>query len=549
MGVKFTIGDGKQRIPLSYSLTEGSTPLAGGDSTGSSGDMSIQIPHTPRNILARGKGINFIDTFNGETIGTVRTVSNQRDQATDDLTISTRLGKLNIIKAAQPFAGTLLGAITYYLSLAGIVDDFIVDDTIKNLNVTVPGFQGNLWTNVKQFAAANLCDISQVNNVIYVRPVRLSEARRNQTYTRTITASSDQLAQAVEVKYYNPTWYENKLAYPAKGWDKSNQVLSVDANEVQEYDLELSSSLVSVKQPYCVSPSLIGPGYVGPDSVYAVIGEDNLPVTAAQWNAQGGKVELAISEDTKSLHVKITGPSPLIKNTDRVTSFRLAYSDGETAYPAFWVMGKGTFLDEQTLTVSTGVSKTVTEQEVGETVDNPFVTTLASAWTIAKRLLPEWNGRSISLSETARSVNARGTNGAVAYVSYNQAKETTFAGVTYVQAKSLMGGKTFDQVKDVLNQSEIASLANQTFGNVGGARIWDSELARYFRVRSATIKPESISMEADDDQNYSDFYSYTDMALGSRLNNEIMGASMSGLTYDDVFAYGTGVFREAVYGN
>lgn len=552
MGIRLRI-NGKDRLTTGVTINETATPITGGDSSGSVGTMSSTLAHHAKNFLDVGKEFTYTDTEMGTTVGVIRNISNKRSSAVDDYDMVTRIARTNIEIQVAPFHGTIQTAFTYYMSLAGINSDFIVEDSIKNRTVVIPGFYGNLWTHIKNFAAAYQLDLSQVNNVIYLRPLRLNIARANQDQDRTLAITSDDLAQNVEINYYNNEWKTNAQAYPSaldgdsiSDWD----VLSVDANQVVTRDFPLSSSLQSIQQPVCVdaATTIFGENFVPTRSCYAIVGSDGLPVRKAQWEGQGGDVRFEILENTTTLRVTLTGPSPLQKDLDRVTSFRLAYSDGDNVFAALFALGTGVFFDEQTLTVSTGIDRTQTSQETASLENNRVVSTLDQAWTIAKRALPQYSGRKIEMSGSVRTINKRNRTGTVSYASYADVVSGLFAGMTYAQAKSSQSGKSYSFVFDLANQKDIEDLGSQVYGNLGGARIYDAEIARWFRIKDGSISPASISYTAEDDELYEDFLDMLNTLYTGSKTYAGVKTAMGGLTYGEAFALGasqvSGVLNE-----
>src|SRR5690606_9021114 len=106
-------------------------------------------------------------------------------------------------------------------------------------------------------------------------------------------ASEGQLAQNIEVAWYDTRPPAAQLIYPAGGWHEGVPVFQVDASEVVEYEIDLTPdpdengsygvSATSIVQPVPVDSVLRE--YNGTASVYAVSGKDNLPIPAAQWTA------------------------------------------------------------------------------------------------------------------------------------------------------------------------------------------------------------------------------------------------------------------------
>lgn len=132
MGVLVKI-DGKIVQGSTYRITESSMPLAGGDSSGAVGTISLNMREQDGSPLMLEKSIEFVDTNRGSTVGTVREVQEARAAEMPwNITADTRLGDFNIEVQAQPFSGRLEAGFRYYCALANIDSGIIVDPLIAD---------------------------------------------------------------------------------------------------------------------------------------------------------------------------------------------------------------------------------------------------------------------------------------------------------------------------------------------------------------------------------------------------------------------------------
>ena len=507
MGITINI-NGKRTELSSYSVREDSTPLAGNDSSGSVGTIGVDVPHFRGDQILLNKTIEIIDTENGYTLGNIKQVSPSYSSQINGVDADSRLGLLNIEYQVQPFTGRIEDAVKYYLQLGGINEDVLVHPDIADTIIDVPGWFGNLWVGMKQFAAGIECEFALVSGDIVFRPVRLRTARQGRDIDRSIQADATQLARSIEIYYYNNDYKVNSLVYPVGGWSPEVAPLTVPAGEYIEHKLEISTSLDYVKQPTCVTS--VAQTYDA-DSVFTVVGSDGLPITPAQWAAYGGKVEVEIGEDTKSLIVKITGPSGLIQNNgEPQRQFSLAQASGTSTnqtYSTLRLIGDGVHFDKQLLKVYTGVEPVRTSEEIGATIDNPFISTLEQAYATGMRAARLYTGRSIKLDGSVSSINNIGDTGVFAAQTYADV-ELEYVGQTYGDVGTYIIGAydTYDNFQQFTSTAggDNPNVANQTFGNVAGARIYDYESGRWYRIRSTTITQDSISFSADDDLMLSD---------------------------------------------
>lgn len=522
MGVRITVGGLDYQVE-DYSVQEEATPLAAGDSSGSVGSFSFTLPLPDPDVnpehpinrygpewLNRQTVEIVSDTNYGFTLGSVESVS--PGDVTATVQCLSRMGELNIYNVqAQPYVGTLRGAFHYYAELAGILSDVAVDDLIADRPVALPGFSGELWYHLKQLAAAQDCDISLVSGVILLRPIRSRIAERGRTIQRNGSTGGGSLAQAVEVYWYQTEEITDELVYPPGGWVPEVEVLNVNAGETAEYTLELSASLSSFQEPVMVTS--VDQHYES-TSVYTVLRDDGFPVQPAYWDSLGGKVEITLNDDTRSLSVTLTGPEGVEMTGGEVSkSFSLALESVRGArYSTLRIVGTGVRFDRQSKRIRTGISPVHTSTEVGVTIDNPFINDLDSLYRAGTRAAKAFTGSVSTYSSEVTTVTTRGDSGEMVSMTYGAVQDALEAelgsGFNYGAAQAYYVGEGFISYGDVLGWwlSQTAhDFSNQTFGNVQGARIWDPTRKRWFRVRSATTTPSGIRIEtADDDLTYED---------------------------------------------
>lgn len=549
-----------------YSVSEESSPLKAGDSSGSVGTFSLSIPIPDPSLietlgpidnsgygdLGYGEGpyggvegqltpwamlgifgptvfidttVELSDSRKGFTLGRVDAAELSKDGGSIQLSGLSRMGRLNVYGIqAQPFSGTLRQAFDYYLSLAGITAEIFVDDDIASRAVVFPGWTGELWYYLKMMAAAQDCDVSLVSGVILLRGIRKRIASSNRDTARSFTAGSDTLAQAIEIYQYNNRVITNELVYPPGGWTPEVEVLNVNAGETTEYTLELSASVSSIQTP--VMQTFVADEYSA-SSVYTVVADDGLPVSPAAWSSRGGSVKIEIAPDTTHLLVTLTGAQGLPTAAGATaTNFSIALGSDTTGnrYSTLRIVGSGVAYDRVKKRVRTGVPASRTSTEVGVTIDNPFISTTNDLYRAGTRAAKAYSGASVSLTGNVISVNRRGDSGQATYPTYGEVetklKSELGSGVTYAGVQSYYGTLgliTYEQVRQFWFTTFRDEDLDQVFGNVQGARIFDKGSRRWYRIRRGRLSPGGIGFDADDD-----------------LTHEDMQGIYSGKTYEQV---------------
>ncbi|AWY05874.1 minor tail protein [Microbacterium phage Pioneer3] len=532
MGVMLTIG-GRRVHPEVYTVSESSTPLAGGDSSGAIGTIEVEVPQLPFSPIGLNaqEELSLVDTRLGSTIGTTREVSNSRTAASGfSVMAANRLGEFNIETQVQPFTGRLEDAFRYYCSLANIDTGIVVDSAIANRQVNFLGWNGNLWNHMKMMATAISADLNLISNNVVLRPVRLFDAIRNRNVDSDATIDSTDLARKQEVIWYPSEYVERGLIYPSGGYRSDIAPLSVSAGETVEVTLDSTkdvfASIFSIEQP--VAQSFVSMEHDS-SSVYSVVGDDGLPIPPAQWADFGGSLSVRISDDTQALVVTMTGATGLYQtNGQPMKTFRIGIASGTSStdtYSTLRVVGRYVSTRAQSIILPTGVPDFRTGQEFAPTIDNPFLNTLDAAYSAGIRGARRYAGRRMTVTASVSSLNRRGQTGAANYPPYSYA-QGLWGGMTYGGVRALNASRTYASVREEFYQSVQDTFDNQVFGNAPGARFWDQPTGRYYRVRQATTTWGDMQIEGDDDLTNGD----VQLAFGGMTYGQV-GMRFSGQTY------------------
>lgn len=555
MGVRIDI-EGMKLEASDYSVTEAATPLAAGDSSGQVGTFSItvpipdayvalgtnivglgygdgpygtgpyggasfvEIPNSPWRVI-RGigpqilidKSVRIEDSRKGFTLGVINSSSVSYDGGSIQLTGPSRLGALNVYGVqAQPFVGTLRGAFTYYLSLAGITSELFVDDEIGDRPVVFPGWSGELWYNLKMMAAAQDCDVSLVSGIILLRAVRKRIATSDRDIRRSVTAGSNTLAQSIEIYQYNNRPITNTLVYPPGGWNPEVEVMTVNAGETTTYTLELSASVSGIQQP--MMTTFVSQNHSS-SSVYTVVADDGLAIPPAAWDAYGGKLEVSIDPDTTHLNVSLTGALGLPTSSGTpAQNFSIALGSDVTGnrYSTFRIVGSGVAFTKEKKRVRTGVPASKTSTEVGVTIDNPFISTTNDLYRAGTRAAKQYAGTVLTMQGEVLAINRRGDSGSISAPTYGDVQSQLVSRIggapTYAQVQTYYSGQgltSYESVRAFWFAAFRNDDVDQVFGNVQGARIFDERTRRWYRIRDASSSRGPINFQnADDDLTIAD---------------------------------------------
>lgn len=388
----------------SYGYKEESTPLNIADSSGGVPELTFDVAVTDDTPLLYRSQIIFQD---GDFFHAGRVTGVDTSNATASIPLRSDLAGLVATRNLPPVADPLMLALRTYLDACGLTNTAVLflDAADANRPVAYPGGEYEVWTWIKEVLASQSLEAVSYGGAVYVVSnaqdiYELTAARGYDPKlltTQSLSISEGDLARNVEIKYYNNVYAEDELVYPQGGWNEDVQVYQVDAGEVQEHEIETGVSIQSFKQPTMVS--FVAADYKGPNSVYAIAGNDGLPVPAALWRDAGGKVELELAPDTTTLLLRLTGPVGTW--AENYGPFRLAMAadaGGGSAYSSLRINGSGVFMHEASIIVPTGVDDDDTAQDVGVTVESRAVMHRSQAYDLAPAVAAMYSGTEIEYS-------------------------------------------------------------------------------------------------------------------------------------------------------
>ena len=511
---------------INYSYSEGSTPLVPGDESGAIGDVSIEVLNENNaSILLYKDDFYLQDNLHGSVLGSVENVSGSNDTVT--MGGRNRLAALNVDSIIPPRTGTIGNIIEAVMNSVGEETNILKDTGLSTSTINVPGYEGDVWVYIKQLCSAYETEIAVVRDYIVIRPTRQRTIDATNIIDKSWQVQDIELAQTFDVAYYNYTPQSNYLVYPEGGWNSEVQVYSVAFGETTEFDLDLDFFLTSVQQP--TVQDTVAKDY-GTASVYSVSGNDNLPVSAAFWEAFEGAMSFEILGDGSRVKVTITGPT-----YEPLSPYSISISDGSTSYSTLRMVGTGMDFNRLLYTEYTGLTANDTALVKGEEIDNPAINTLADAKSYALSARRLYSLPTQTFSTSSRTFpRLKGSIASIFYPTFDDFDDSLPSGYSFDSFNSDYSGITFDEFT-----TSLGNVAPQGFGEVAGSRIQLDDAM--YRVRSSTITPDIISIEAEFDTLFSDLNGVYGASLWEDLEPAWTGL---GATWTEVIAlpYGQKTF-------
>lgn len=494
-----------------FSVEEEATPIDPSSSLGGVGRITFSLLEDADSKLLVGN-VTLVEGVKGKTSGLVQSVSGDGEKVS--VVSDSILGLFNVERTVPPYVGTLSGAISFYCDFVDIPNVITIDPSIASRAVICPGWKGNVWVGVKQFLAKEQVEMSLVFNQIHVRPLRTLVASVDRSISEGWSIDKSTAARTVQVNYYNNQYGENLEVYPVATDDAT--IFQVDANETVVFQERVNASLFSVNQP--VAQDWVGnQRYTGTTGVYAVVGNDGLPITAAQWNSTGGYVSVAITDDPSIIEVTIHGSTI----TD-YAPYRIAMSSGSsTFYNSLHITGEAIVTTEENVVLKTGITDTSSSNEVGVVVQNPFISTKEEAYSLGLLTAAAYAGLNYTITGTARDINRGDGSRALILATIGDFNEAVDPGTTIASFNTDWSGQTIADF-NVYWQEQIDLLfENQSFGNASGARVLKKDAN--FRIIAATTNAVNVQYTATLDTLMSDFSSrWTGMTIAD-FNTQFNG--------------------------
>ena len=373
------------------------------------GDFSAGVPQLSFDVVAPSN-LKLGGTVTQPRAGTVRSIS-FRD-GTESITADSPLGLFNAWHTIPPSQGLLSDKLTELRDMVG--GTFGISSL--PITVTFPGFEGVVWDYIKEVLSANRVEslgIAPDSNLWELRtyPFSTVELSLDEATSISTELNAQQSAPKVQINYYPSTYGTQLEFYPGE----NDTPISADSGETVEVEVEIPGTVSSVNQPqaYYVLPHK-GP-YDGTDGAFVVTDNEGIPLQPDEFYGLGGNLQVETTSNPSVILVTFTAPRDQSRGP-----FSLLESDDYDRYNSLHITGTGLRQTEEHIILHTGASESITGEDVGTTVENRHIQTLAQAYTVGQYTAAAWSGLTASCAVggfpyTAVSPGARFRYGGVNY--------------------------------------------------------------------------------------------------------------------------------------
>lgn len=390
-------------------VVEDATSLSLDDTLGGVGQVTVTTDLLDNTTLVQGADLDVTFSGAGTRSATVQAIA-ANDGISARLEGQTKMARLRRTIQASVVKTTLGAALQQYFGKCGLTpSEYNIDPDIAARPAILPGWQGDCWEHLRELAAIEQFDIADVAGVVQVRPVGTISLNldNHASFARTLTENIR--GRYVETHLYDYKVITNQIVYPPAEYDEENggtipagwrpdyDIIEVTPGEPVEIDVPLLASLTSVKQP--VPQTLVGPDYAGPNSVYTVVTADGVQaINPAVWLANGGKVEVEILPDTRTLRIRVDAGENIIA----LAPYRIALtSGGGKDYSTLRIVGTGVTVGKKRMRLRTTVPEALTDQEVASSTDSIFCRTVTQ---MRRQLRAQANDSSRSIGSASASI-------------------------------------------------------------------------------------------------------------------------------------------------
>lgn len=322
-------------------------------------------------VYGRADGFAIIDSWRHPSETAVGTAMRPRSMSVSGDLLYVTSQNLRAYELRNERTVALSAVFQSYLDAlnAGLTLDY---QATEDPYIAAPGWSDSVWTKLNELCVAHNVEIGIDEGAIVVRDIGTGTLETEDFTPISRSISAEGASRFVDVQYTNATAgvgtvYDAATDGQGRTFDISPGEFKTEILQTQNYPVALQSLIRT--QEVTVS-----------GGAYFLSAADNLPVAANQLEAFGGSVTATINPDIPgAIDLNIRGPIAAIPGVP--APYRIAVSDGSTAYPALKIVGIGVFTNPEIVRLSTGADwSRVTTSDSSSALSNSFISTRAQAF-------------------------------------------------------------------------------------------------------------------------------------------------------------------------
>ena len=388
---------------ITYSIQEDATPINPNDTGAGFGQVTYSLQTQIDSEWDIETETEVYDSKRGIFAGVIKDIGNADGLL--NVTVDSALSALSRWHTVYPYGGTVKGYAKYVSSVVGLVPPIAVDPTIATRNILAPGYVGNVWEGIKDFLSANELEITSIDGVITIRPIRKHNVLIHNEIAHNWTLNSQGSAERLKVHWRETDGMRTNITvFPSINGEKIEPI-SVDANETIEQEITIDGSLRRINQPKVVDYVAANTNADGSQGTYCVSGSDGKPILADRWIKSGGQLRVELTDNPSIIKVIVTGGS-----VEEYAPYRIAATAGTSSYyNSLHITGDGMRWRNHDFTMNTGAGKSTDSDETPVELDNVNILSLEQAYTGALRAASALRGGIKTINGTAVSLDGEGT--------------------------------------------------------------------------------------------------------------------------------------------
>jgi hypothetical protein len=411
--------DNQSDVIISYDLSESATPTATVDTSGSIPTLSITGESNnvetlgathPTSKLIINNSIEFTDSTRGVFTGKV--VGSSISNNVASIEAQSRFEPLNSVKRAVDKRGTLTQVFAYYLQLGGLqTTDYQINSYFNSVNVIYPGWNENVWIQLKLLCATVNAEMYFKENKIFIDPVAQKTFMLKNSQSESFSSEIDNSTKSFNMVLGKTSYVNNAII---QVYGPNERAGSIDFNKTEEKILNVNISISpnTLNQPqYITTPPALYAIFTDKASIgttpstnvngfYCFCDKNGKRVPASTVTNSGAGLKVETTDNPFEIKMILTGP-----NSDLDTPWQLAFSTKDELNPALMITGDGTLVKRSIHTFATGSDE---GDEFKDFSYNPFLTNKSYLYSAATKSSQHLSGPSVKLSTGTDKVDEAG---------------------------------------------------------------------------------------------------------------------------------------------